>query len=149
MFGFGVAVASGVFVADAVGGTFVGVTAVAVVVGKGNAVDVEAIVEVAVGDGVIGAGAQADADKRNAKAKGKRIFIYYFMDPNSSLEIPNSRMIARTVPGARSLLPQSGATVTLSFAGLCHLRCEPFPPASSTQPKSRRRLARSRYFIRW
>ena len=51
--------------------------------------------------------------------------ISYFTGPNSRRVIPSSRITARTVPGARSLPPQSGIEATRSVVGLCQIRWLP------------------------
>jgi hypothetical protein len=55
----------------------------------------------------------------------------YLIGPNSRRLIPSSRTTALTVPGARSLPPQSGIEAISPVVGLRQIRWLPFPSRSS------------------
>ncbi len=66
---------------------------------------------------------------------------------NSSQSRSSWRMILRSVPIFKSLLPQSGTGTTLPLTGLCHLRWEPPDRRGiSSQPSFRNFFATSKYF---
>ena len=58
---------------------------------------------------------QKDSASRNVRGD-------HLIGPKSRRAMPNSRMMARTVPGTRSRAPQSRIEVTAPFAGLCQMR---------------------------